>query len=93
MRSALLECWDTSQPLEYAAIHLKDYSLKFFIGTKENSVPMISKTEKGVILIKIYLLKWEQLEDLLFIETGSWVDLSRAVEKTKKDFEFPLDGS
>lgn len=54
---------------------------------------MISKTEKGVILIKIYLLKWEQLEDLLFIETGSRVDLSRAVEKTKKDFEFPLDGS
>jgi len=67
--------------------------LKFFIGTKENSLPMISKTEKGLILIKIYLMKREQVEDLIKIETGAIVDLSRVIEKEESDFEFPISGS
>jgi len=56
MREALLKCRDKSPPLEYAAIHLKDYSLKYFVGNQEKSIPLISRVEKGVILIKIYLL-------------------------------------
>lgn len=57
MKTALTNCRDKSPPIEYAAIHLKDYSLKYFVGTTENAVPLISKADRGVILIKIYLIK------------------------------------
>ena len=59
MKSALTNCRNQSPPVEYAAIHLKDYSLKYFVGTTDNAVPLISKSERGVILIKIYLIKWD----------------------------------
>jgi len=93
MTNALDKCWDKSKPIETASIHLKDYSLKFFVGTTENSLPLIAKSEKGVILIKIYLLKREQVEDLVKLETGAIIDLSRAIEKENSDFEFPIGGS
>lgn len=59
MSKALDKCRDKSKSIETVSIHLKDYSLKYFVGSKDKSLPLISKTEKGVILIKLYLLKRE----------------------------------
>lgn len=75
MLEALSKCRDRSPFIETVSIHLKDYSLKYFVGSKDSSVPLIAKTEKGVILIKLYLMKREQVEDLIKIETGLIVDI------------------
>ena len=38
-------------------------------------------------------MKREQVEDLIKLETGAIVDLSRVIEKEESDFEFPISGS
>jgi hypothetical protein len=93
MGKAISQCRDKTLPEETVSIHLKDYSLKFFVGNSHSSLPLIAKTEKGVILIKLYLLKREQVEDLIKQETGVITDISWAIEKDELDYTFPILGS
>lgn len=53
----------------------------------------MDKMENGVILMKIYLLKRQQVEHLIHLETGANSDLERAIEKKEKDYKYSIDGS
>jgi len=62
---------DPTLPVESAAIHLKDYDIVFQKNGEDATPIMVKNEESGVALIKIYLIKRNQLEYLINLETKS----------------------